>query len=241
MMSLLILTVMLAAQAFFTEADVATRRKIMRAATTNPDPLTLIEAGLQDSDAQVRFSAIGALTQLNMGGVDPKTRPTLVPVLLQALDDPDFRIRGGVVKGLGLMIEPASSSAIQAALLSRYAREPDADVRAVIVNDLATYAIDAPDVQQLSVDALSDESAAVRRRAAMAVAKIRPGVALPRVVAELESGVEETRSEFVYALESYGALAKPHLRLLEILLTRETRNAYKEQIRQAIRTIQDSR
>src|SRR4051812_40286205 len=99
-------------------ADVAARRQAIRSVPTsldkaNPDLLPLIERSLQDPDPQVRFSAIAALTQLNMnidsaarGGqaiprqIDPRGRSLLQSVLLEALNDSDFRIRGGAVKAI---------------------------------------------------------------------------------------------------------------------------------------------
>ncbi len=75
----------------------------------------------------------------------------------------------------------------------------------------------------------------------MGVATFRPTAALPRIVAELQSGNEETRSDFVYALASYGVKAKPHVRLLETFLAAETNSARGREIQQAITTIRESR
>jgi HEAT repeat protein len=235
--------------------DVLSRREMMRSASKDIDNagsdfLPLIEAGLQDSDAQVRFSAIGALTQLNLKianalpgkgpKVDSRGRVSLSKILLQTLNDSDFRIRGGAVKALSFIANPPPPE-VRTALQLAYRREREASVRTAIISDLSTYSSGSPDIQQILIDALSDASPDVRRVAALGIAKFHPDAALPRIVAELASGQTETRSEFLHALESYGVSAKPHLQLLETLLTNEKRDTYKEQIRHAISTIQNSR
>ena len=239
-------------------ADVAARRQAIRSAPTNldkasPDLLPLIERSLQDPDAQVRFSAIAALTQLNMNiqnvargsqaiprQIDPRGRSSLQSVLLKALNDSDFRIRGGSVKAIVFVTDPPSTS-VRMALIAAFQRERDPSVRGAIVSEFGKFSDPDSADQQVLVDAIDDVSPQVRRVAAMGLANFHPAVALPRIVAELQMGPAETRSEFVHALASYGVLAKPYVPLLKTVLENETRESYKEQIRRAITTLENSR
>jgi HEAT repeat protein len=240
-------------------SDVAARRQAIRSAPTTldkagPDLLPLIESSLQDADAQVRFSAIAKLTELHMniqnaarGGqtipkqIDPRGRASMQSVLLKALNDSDFRIRGGAAKALVFVTNPPGPD-IRTALISAYHREPDAGVRGAIISEFGIFRNpESPDAQQVLVEALSDVSPQVRRTAAMGVAKFHPPAALPRIVGELQTGLVETRSEFVHALTSYGAAAKPYVPVLETALRHETRESYRRQIERAITTIQESR
>ena len=234
--------------------DIAARREVIRNAGKNPDNpdlLPLIEKSMQDSDTEVRFLAMSALSQVIMktavvtsqGGSlnnDPRGRPTLQPALVRALDDSDPRIRGAAVQSLGIIANPRDRG-VKTALMAAYQREHEASVRAAIINYLGTRSFESSDVQQFVMNAINDVSPRVRRPAALAVAKLHPPDALPRIVAELQSGNVETRSEFVHALASYGVLAKPYVNVLEVLLGTETRRSYQEQIRNAITAIQNSK
>ena len=221
--------------------DVAARQQAIRSAPTNldkanPDLLPLIERSLQDPDAQVRFSAIAALTQLNMnidiaarGGhaiprqIDPRGRSLLQSVPLKTLNDSDFRIRGGAVKAIVFVTDPPSTS-IRVALIAAFQPDRDPRVRVAIVSEFAKFNDPDSAVQQVLVDAIGD---IVRRVAAMGLANFHPAAALPGIVAELQTGPAETRSEFVHALASYGVLAKPYVPLLKTVLENETRESYR--------------
>jgi hypothetical protein len=74
----------------------------------------------------------------------------------------------------------------------------------------------------------------------MIVARFKPTTALPRIVTELQLGNEETRSEFVYALASYGAQAKPYVGALEALVAREASAGRRRQIQEAIMKIRNA-
>jgi HEAT repeat protein len=126
-------------------------------------------------------------------------------------------------------------------LIAAFQREPDPGVRTAIVSEIGKFTDPGSADQQVLVDAIGDVSPQVRRVAAMGLANFHPAAAFPRIVAELQTGPAETRSEFVHALASYGALAKPYLPLLKTVLENETRESYKEQIRRAITTIENNR
>lgn len=206
-----------------------------------------IARGLRDSDSEVRFLAIAELSRLVMetsdgrpSNIDLRSSPSLRAALIGLLDDADFRIRGGVVKVLAFVVDWPDEH-VASLFIARYSQESDPGVRSVIVHELSQRALDSPGVRRLMSDALSDEATSVRRNAAKAIARFHPRSALPRIVDELRSGNEATRSEFVYALESYGALAKPHVRVLEALLPNEVNPERSEQIRRAIRAVHDAR
>jgi HEAT repeat protein len=240
-------------------ADVAARHQAIRSAPTsldkaNSDLLPLIEKSLQDTDTQVRLSAIGTLTQLNMNiqnaarnrqavpkQIDSRGRSSLESVLMRVLNDSDFRVRGGAVTALGFVSKPPGPT-VRMALIAAFQRERESSVRAAIIGQFGIFNNpESADVQETLVDAISDVSPDVRRVAAMGVAKFHPAAALQKIVAELQTGTSETRSEFVHALASYQALAKPYISVLEKALESETRESYKEQIRRTIIEIQDSR
>ncbi len=236
------------------QGDVGERRQAVRAAaataqTAGEEILPTIEAGLQDVDAQVRFGAAAALSQLTLRAarsddhtppLNLRGRPSLSSAIFKALDDPDFRVRGAAVKAVPFVADIATP-AVQKSLNSMYANEGNEDVRSVILFEIARGGLETKDSRSLVVEALGDRAAVVRRNAALAVARIHPPEALPRIVDELKSGDEQTRSEFVHALASYGSAAKPHIGVLEHLLAIEVRNERKAQIAKAIQTIGASR
>jgi hypothetical protein len=149
----------------FRSFDVATRRQIMGPIAAAPDAqgtdvLPLIEVALQDPDSRIRFLAASALSQLFMRissgrGVpnDPRTRPALPGILLAALNDSDFRIRGVAVSGLA-SVGALSAATTRATLISMYRSESDASVRNVIIHRLGLQALDSPEVQGLAISAL---------------------------------------------------------------------------------------
>jgi hypothetical protein len=234
----------------FAAADVDGRRQLMRTAAIrigggDYSMLPIVEAGLRDSNAQVRFSAMGAVSEwvthrpTSAQSVDPQVRIKLLTTLVRALSDQDFRIRGGAIKALVFVQQPLSQD-VRRALVARFADESDSRVRAVIATELGVHAVTFPDSQQLLIAALDDHSPAVRRSAAAGISRFSPRDALPRIVQELRTGNQETQSEFVAALASYGAAARPYLGVLELMLSGETREDYKKQIRNAIATIRDA-
>jgi len=236
-------------------STVEQRREAIRQAgasaqTAGEEIVPVIEAGLRDPDAQVRFGAIAALTQLVMRAartpgptektVNLRGRPTLGSAVVSALQDADFRIRGGAASALPFITD-VSAPTVRSALVAQYQRESDGGVRAVILSVLAPHAGKNQDVQRLVVQGLDDMAPVVRRQAAMTIPAFRPPEALSRIVAELQAGNEQTRPEFVRALASYGALAKSHVGVLETLLAVETGRDRRDQINKAIQTINASR
>ena len=100
---------------------------------------------------QVRLSAIAALTQLNMnidiaarGGqaiprqIDRRGRSQLQSVLLKALNDSDFRIRGGAAKAIVFVTYPPSAN-VRIALIAAFQRERDPGVRTAIVSEIGKF------------------------------------------------------------------------------------------------------
>lgn len=220
-----------------------------RAQTAGEEILPIVEAGLQDDDAQVRFGAAAALSQLTLRAArsDSQTlplnlrgRPSLSSAIFKALNDPDFRVRGAAVKAVAFVADMASP-AVQKSLLSMYASEGNEQVRAVVIVQLAQGGLNTRDSRLAVVEALGDRAAVVRQAAALAVVQFHPAEALPRIVDELRSGDEQTRSEFVQALAGYGSAAKPHIGVLENLFAIEVRKDRKEQIAKAIQAISRSR
>ena len=222
-------------------ADIGRLRNTEQTGVRESAKAQSLQQRLEDRDPDVRFLAISEMSRLAMqAGHNGSAQEKLVtewgtfqPLLLDLLDDPDFRVRGGAARMLGFAGHWPSQQ-LTARLVDRYSLEMEPGVRAVIVNVLAQRAIDVAEVQKLTTDALQDSAVDVRRNAAQAVSRFHSPAALSRIVAELSSGNEATRPEFVQALASYGPAAKVHVNVLENLLTVESNSERREQIRRAI-------
>ena len=216
--------------------------------TTSADILASIEQRLGDPNRVTRSVAMSDLSQLiqqrkvqNSDHLpDPRSRPSLIAAIVRALDDEDSRIRGGAIRALTDIDSPLHAK-IGTALIARFDREPDEEIRAFIVERLGWHDAVSRVTQQFITKSLDDFSSRVRRRAAFHVAKFRPTSALPRIVRELESGDPEARAEFIYALAAYGPAAKPHLSVLQRLRSFETDEARRFQIDKAIQTVSSAR
>jgi HEAT repeat protein len=230
--------------------DVSTRRQVMRSLTSQIDHVTpqliqTIEAGLNDDDQQVRFIAASALSQsimrasVNRSGDALKAalrgRQSLGITLIARLNDNDSVVRAIAAKTLAFIAVP-SDQAVETALVSRYGDEMDPFVKAEILQALAPFTPNA-DHQQILLRALADDSAFVRKRAAIEVSRIPVQTALPVIADELRSGNQDTRPEFILALQSYGKDAKPYRSVLANLLPTEVRPDIRRQIESALRTI----
>jgi HEAT repeat protein len=220
----------------------------MRSVTSQLDNVTpqvvqTIEAGLNDADQQVRVIAASALSQSMMrAGVNAdalkatfRNRPSLMNVLVSRLNDNDSVIRAIAVKTLAFTALPTNDN-IETALVSRYGDDIDPVVKVEILQALSSFPPNT-DHDRILVQALTDASAFLRKRGAMEVSKRHLEAALPIIADELRSGNEETRPEFVFALQSYGKQAKPYRSLLVNLLPTEIRPDIRRQIEAALQAI----
>jgi HEAT repeat protein len=246
----------------FASLNLAARRELMRSVEQasqqiiNRDVVLAIAAGLEDPDDGVRRKAAISLNHIfNPAPGRARTAaemalvtesPRLRSVLARALGDSQFAVRGASADALLAMAPPLDPDS-RTALIAAYYVEPDRTIRNVIVAGLAELALDSDDVRQLMVNALADEGTPARRSAARAVARFQPPEALPRIVAELRSGLGEgsdawsARDAFVEALASYGERARPHLSVIEALMGAETHPGRQERMRVAIESIRDAR
>lgn len=115
--------------------------------------LKLFEDNIKDADASVRTAAARALA--NHG------QQRHVPLLIEAMSDPDRPVRFEAARGLQRLHDPRAVNALTAAL--REETEPSADVRAEAAHALGQYAM--PRVVDALIAALDDRSLTVNRAA----------------------------------------------------------------------------
>lgn len=226
--------------------DAVLRQSLVRGAARAPRAeasASAIADGLEDVDARVRYTAASALAEI-FTGIDAGrykladthlTEARVIDALVSVLDDGDFRVRGEALVAL-MRIKPDAASV--SLLVKRFDLETDARVRGALVSQLRQQAPGEDVARALSVRALDDLDPAVRRSAASFVALFSPPAALKRIVSELRSQDVGTRPEFIHALASYGAAARPYLDVLTGLLANEQSPARSAQLEAAIRQIQ---
>lgn len=225
------------------------RRGVMRrldiSALRSPEQaLPLIQAGLADADSVVRLLASSALRNVQAAVESGATKLTLPEELLdlleQRLQDSVSGVRGNCMSALVYFGEHRKVRTARR-LADGYASENDPVLRSFLVSNLRRLDPEAKLSYGVIRTALGDPSPHVRNQAALALRARPDPSSLPRIVEELRSGDEKTRSAFVAALEAYGAQGKQHLDLLQSLHAREYRPVIKEQIWRTIQNLQNSK
>ena len=139
-----------------------------------PDAVPAIVPFLKHDNKDIRVNAMWVLAG---GG---KTSQPYIPVLIEALNDEDDRVRQAAVEIFGdLRIAPMESVPALAALL----KDRDENIRFWAATSLARYGTQAEPVLQDLLAALQDEHPGVRARAADAIGEIGPAAkeALPQL------------------------------------------------------------
>jgi HEAT repeat protein len=224
------------------------KQDALRALAFGPDVVSassieLLEAGLTDDLAQVRYSASAALSRIALRAsssgeqmAELRNRTSLGGVLLASLEDPDFRIRGGAISVLTVMGLPRTPAVLQR-LIRHYTREADASVRAVLVKVVGSQAPSVIDAHRLVMKALEDSATEVQHSAIRATFTYQPPEALPHLAAAIITMEPSLRQDAVHAIGLYGPSAKAHVGVLRSLISVETDQERIQHIERAISNI----
>lgn len=156
-----------------------------QASKADPKVVAALTAALQDTDKEVRESAMQALVRLRDPGIfDP---------LVQALKDASPDVRENAAFGLGQLRDKRAVAPLSGAL-----KDSNAGVREKAVFALGQLR-DPGSVDGL-VGALSDSSASVREQAAFALGQIRDERAVQPLSAALQDSVADVREQAAFAL-----------------------------------------
>ena len=120
-----------------------------------------------------------------------------VPVLVERLDDDDYRIRKTVADVLGRM----GVESVVPVLIERL-DDPDRDVRRAIVN--ALYRIGGESIVPVLIERLSDNDRDVRRKVAMVLGRMGAVSAVPALIVKLDDTDGFVREGVVEALGRIG-------------------------------------
>lgn len=170
-----------------------------RAAQTKR-PLAQLIADLKKGEKE-QLQAISELEALG-----PKAAEA-VPALIAVLDTKNEDVRLSATMALGKIGQPAVAG------LSKAIKSPDEDVRFYAVWALAFVGPPATGATPVVVEALTDKSAQVRRKAAYALGRIDadPKLAVGPLIAALEDSNEDVRQAALAVLPKMGEAAVPPL------------------------------
>lgn len=234
----------------FAKASPETRLAVMKrvdicAAATPEATFGLIEAGLSDTDQQVRVSTAAAVrtlrsavTRLRMDSRMARTvtvPDSFLSALARSLDSSDVSVRHQSFEAL---VEfDGNRTRTKAHLLERYKQESAPLLRASLLRHLREIAPNDAAVRQVVLGALDDLSADVRLQAIHGARVWTPGSALATVGACLDTADISVRMTCVEALAAYGSRAKAFIERLQLLLADDTNPRRRRQIEFAIRAI----
>jgi len=188
--------------------DVVTRREGMLALARMhlPEAVTLLRAGLRDSDAEVRIHASQGLADLS----DAVTLDLGPTVLGAAVAEEDPAARVALLRDLGRVGAAASLPALVQALASDASAERGAACAALGGFGLRQRAVPEDVLRRVATRAVDDPSAQVRLLCAFALARLPPAAspdARRALVAELQRAASdsgaEVRSQALRALQKY--------------------------------------
>ena len=196
--------------------------------------LPLLEQGLQDEDGQVRSYSAAALYRIAWASgwteelrrkhnvkTELVARPSLKPLLIKAISDPEEEVRENAIKALWLGFPPSPD--VEASLTNRFSSEKSPQVRIAIVGALSEKRY--PSAREIVLKALEDPNSDVRGWAAHALVQLRPlpPEALQKLVTRVETEQELfTKGKFVDAIGAYEEKALPYVAKLEAMLLTET-------------------
>jgi hypothetical protein len=205
----------------------------------------MLAACTNDPDAWVRRQCVGTIASIltinAMPGPPPDVQwatrlrgvgEALRPALLEALDDPEPRIRvealRGVVAPLTQVQRPTPLPVEIVRMLSaRFHADDSPLVRGAIVGTVSQWPpSDDPEVlalgRRMIVAALRETEPAVIQPAAFGVTRSQPPEALPLLVEQLKHPSHAVRMVVAQGIAAYGASARPYLPQLEAALAAET-------------------
>ena len=171
------------------ELDVTTRLTVIQALESRG----LVARTLRDAKSRLKWTRAHALRLLGEIRV-----PAAVPVVLQALEDPDGDVRNVAARALGSMKLQATDEAL-VDLLGRHDQAVSARIAAICIEI-------GPRTAPLLVRTLRDGSPKARFWAARILGEIRDGSAATSLADALQDGEPDVRSAAARAL---GTLAVP--------------------------------
>jgi HEAT repeat protein len=189
----------------------ATVRAIAAAAMGHLEPMTenvirLIARALHDRELNVRRAAAQALVRVVDSAGAKNVSPALVASasdLVGLLEDPDKLVRSDAIYILGEIGElPGPTTTLLG--LNLYS-EADPDIRSAAVEALGKIGSVSQQAFEALVHVLRDEDKAVRRNAAVALARVSPvTVAVPILADVLCDADESVRTGALFALNRFG-------------------------------------
>ena len=156
---------------------------------TDPKLVAALTAALNDSDKDVRETAMHALVMMRA--------PGMFEPLMQALKDPSADLREKAAFGLGQLGDPRAVAPLTAAL-----KDESAGVREQAV--FALGQLDDPSAAGALIAALKDENASVREQAAFALGQLQARDAVDPLIAALNDSSSSVKEQAVFALGLIG-------------------------------------
>jgi hypothetical protein len=238
----------------FTGMDVPVRRRVMAAwalgspEMAGPAILPMLNAGLADTDREVRTQALRVLDKverqafMNRGVnkpviTDAATYGPLFTTLVRMLDDPEPGARSSAVAGLSNLDSPPRER-LDAPLLNALAKETEPTVKARIITGLTGRAsLGAPAPLAAVLAGLDDQMVDVRFRSIVAMQLIRHPDGLARVVGQLSATETPVRLAAVRAVAAYGDAAASHRTALEAHLKAEADTAVRTELERFLKLL----
>jgi HEAT repeat protein len=238
----------------FTGMDVPLRRRVMTAwalgspELAGPAILPMLNAGLADTDREVRTQALRVLDKVerqafaNRGVnkpvlTDASAYGPLFTTLVRMLEDPEPGARSSAVAGLANLDSPPKER-LDGPLLNALAKETDAFVKSRIITGLTTRAALGAAAPLAAVLAgLDDQAVEVRFRSVIAMQIVRHPDGLARVAGQLTSTEPALRLAAVRALAAYGEAAAAHRPALEAQLKTETNTDVRNELERLLKLL----
>jgi len=207
---------------YSSSADVESRRQSMKELAIKApnnfsgDALAIVEAGLSDSDAEVRNHASAALWRYsvakkyfkNSPEINLKNNSKLLKQIFESLADTDKNVRGNLVSTL-MGIEPDSE--IEEHLIKRFKEENEGEVRSKIVQALILGKYETDGSKEIMVSAIQDNHPEVCGWSAKWIMMKKEKSALPHLVKGLTSESKFVRNNCSKAISSFKNDAKPFI------------------------------
>lgn len=219
-----------------------------RADRVGNEVLPLLIRGLTDPDDRVRIAASDGLAMIAAATkrVQYPPRPDLPDItsgasareaLLQASSNSSEAVRLGAIRAF------PTDPRVEQSWISQFQTEQSEEVKKLLLDAILVGQSYSPEAVNFVVSQLQDERYAYEAAKAIVLEmKVPPLEALPLIASGLgQSPDPGKRDLFARALSSYGERARPYLSEVENMLGRETDPTVKENLRNAIRRITDSK
>jgi beta-lactamase regulating signal transducer with metallopeptidase domain len=166
-------------------ADLGAIGQDAKRAAADPRLVAALTAALEDSDKDVRETAMHALVQLR--------DPSIYEPLVQALKDPSPDVREQAAHGLSQLRDKRAVEPLMGAL-----KDTSASVRESVIHALSQ--LRDPRAVDALIGALKDENQSVREQAAFALGQIRDRGAVEALVMAIKDPSADVREQVAFAL-----------------------------------------